>query len=52
MVLEEPNWRMEARDVEGEPITGPWEKRAEAEKRVSDVVDGHFIVSAKAVRRK
>jgi len=47
-----PIWRMEARDVEGEPIIGPWETKVEAEQRVADVVDGHFIVRGKAVRRK
>lgn len=45
-------WRMEAQDVEGEPIIGPWETKAEADKRVADVVDGRFIVSGKAVRKK
>jgi hypothetical protein len=52
MVWEEPNWRMEARDVEEGQIIGPWEKKAEAETRVQDVVDGRFIISAKAVQRK
>jgi hypothetical protein len=45
-------WRMEARDSEGEPITGPWETKAEAQKRKTDVVDGRFILSAEVVRKK
>jgi len=45
-------WRMEARDSEHEPIIGPWETKAEAEQRKTDVVDGHFILSAKVVRQK
>lgn len=49
-------WRMEATDQEGEPITGPWESKAEAEaeaeKRKADVVDGHFIRKAKVICRK
>lgn len=45
-------WRMEARDSEQEPIIGPWETKAQAEQRKEDVVDGHFIVSAKVVRKK
>lgn len=47
-----PIWRMEAADVEGEPIIGPWETKAEAEQRVADVVDGRFIPTGKAVRKK
>lgn len=43
---------MEAFDQEGEPITGPWETKAEAEKRKADTVDGHFITTAKVVRRR
>lgn len=47
-----PIWRMEAQDSEGEPIIGPWETKAEAQKRKSDVVDGRFIVTAEVVRKK
>lgn len=45
-------WRMEARDSEGEPITGPWETKVEAQNRKAAVVDGRFILSAEVVRKK
>lgn len=47
-----PIWRMEARDVEGEPIIGPWETKAEAEQRADDARNDRFIPVAKAVRRR
>ncbi len=52
MTLPQKIWRMEARDSEGDPIIGPWETKVEAQKRKADVVDGHFILSAKVVRKK
>lgn len=52
MTKPKPVWRMEAFDQEGEPIIGPWETRAEAEKRKTDTVDGHFIRKAKVTRQK
>lgn len=42
---------MIALDSNGDPIYGPLETKQEAEKRKKDVVDGHFIRSAKVTRK-
>lgn len=42
---------MIARDSNHDPIYGPRETKAEAEQRVEDVVDGHYIVSAVVTRK-
>lgn len=47
-----PEWRMEATDDEGDPITGPWESKEAAEARAQDALTAQTIVRAKAVPRQ
>lgn len=44
-------WRMIALDSNHDPIYGPRETKAEAEKRKRETVDGRFIISAKVTRK-
>ncbi len=52
MAEKQKPWQVVARDSGDDPIYGPWETRAEAEKRERDWASSRFIVSTKIVPQK